>query len=73
MQAQKINMQNVYNIHTIIYIKDNLAIKRNNNDDKMHKLSKKYVDDLPCIMYNKDTLKNGHLKRDRWHTIDCHP
>ncbi len=40
MQAQKINMQNVYNIHTIIYIKDNLAIKRNNNDDKMHKLSK---------------------------------
>lgn len=40
MQAQKINMQNVYNIHAIIYIKDNLVIKRNNNDDKINKLSK---------------------------------
>lgn len=33
-------MQNVYNIHTIIYIKDNLVIKRNNNDNKNGKLSK---------------------------------
>lgn len=40
MQAQKINMQNVYNIRAIIYIKDNLVIKRNNNDDKINKLSK---------------------------------
>ena len=40
MQAQKINTQIVYNIHTIIYIKDNLVIKRNNNDDKINKLSK---------------------------------
>ena len=25
----------MYNIHTIIYIKDNLMIKRNNNDNKI--------------------------------------
>ena len=25
----------MYNIHTIIYIKDNLIIKRNNNDNKI--------------------------------------
>ncbi len=30
----------MYNIHAIIYIKDNLMIKRNNNDNKIDKLSK---------------------------------
>lgn len=52
---------------------DNLSIKRNNKYDKNYKLSKNNVDILNAILYNKDTLKNGHLKIDRWHTIDCHP
>ncbi len=40
---------------------DNLDIKRNNKYDKNYKLSKNNVDILNAILYNKDTLKNGHL------------
>lgn len=39
---------------------DNLSIKRNNKYDKNYKLSKNDVDILNAILYNKDTLKNGH-------------
>mgnify|MGYP007084197896 CR=1 FL=1 len=49
----------MYNIHAIIYIKDNLMIKRNNNDNKIDKLSKNML----TICLASCIIKNGHLKK----------
>lgn len=42
----------VHNIHTIIYIKNNYILKRNNNNDKINKLSKNMLTiyRLSCII-----------------------